>query len=256
MHCDIYNKSPRGKYVLVVSWLLVCYVSHAWAQEKVNTSKADSTGSEAADKYGSEPLRVPSITEILARARSGDAQSQYKIGMMYYSGNVVNKNYILASAWFLKAANQRYVDAQGQLGLMYWRGQGVEENIVYAYKWIGIAARNDNSWVYYREKIEKDLSPESINVVQGLVAQYDRQLSMSYSQKASGLAMQDKVAWGESAAVESPEQVASPTSSAGASQEPYFGETKQEWQDGCRQQGGVLKGSKLGFCVLNAGHTP
>ena len=58
-------------------------------------------------------------------ANQGDALAQFNMGVMYYEGQGVNKNYVLARQWYEKAANQGRAAAQAALGWMYFQGEGV-----------------------------------------------------------------------------------------------------------------------------------
>ena len=56
---------------------------------------------------------------IIETAEFGDAIAQYKLGLMYYVGEGVNKNFELATEWLIKSAEQNYADAQNTLGEWY-----------------------------------------------------------------------------------------------------------------------------------------
>lgn len=57
--------------------------------------------------------------EIELKARKGDINAQYKLGLKYYKGQGVPKNNGKAMKWFKKAAEQGHADAQYNLGVMY-----------------------------------------------------------------------------------------------------------------------------------------
>ena len=81
-----------------------------------------------------------STSSLMARAESGDARAQTMIGFMYETGRGLPQDYMLAAAWYQRAAQQGYPRAQQLLGLMYDKGQGVAENYVVAHKWLNLAA--------------------------------------------------------------------------------------------------------------------
>jgi uncharacterized protein len=56
-------------------------------------------------------------------ADQGSAQAQYRIGLMYYSGEDVAQDLAEAAKWFRKAAEQGYSGAQHYLGMMYEDGE-------------------------------------------------------------------------------------------------------------------------------------
>jgi TPR repeat protein len=59
---------------------------------------------------------------------------------MYADGKVVTQDYVVAAAWYRKAAEQGYAKAQFNLGEMYLRGQGVSKDYAEAINWIQKAA--------------------------------------------------------------------------------------------------------------------
>ena len=73
-------------------------------------------------------------------ADQGDTHPQALIGMMYYRGAGVPKDYAKAVYWWTKAAKKRHAKAQYYCGAMYYQGTGVPEDYVLAYAWVSIAA--------------------------------------------------------------------------------------------------------------------
>ena len=73
--------------------------------------------------------------EIESDAKSGDADSQYKLGCMYYAGCEIKQDYKKAFDLFMKAAEQGYPAAQHQLGDMYSDGIGIEKDNKKAAEW-------------------------------------------------------------------------------------------------------------------------
>ena len=78
--------------------------------------------------------------KILALAKQGDVEAQYKLGLMYYTGAYVTQNYKQAAYWFEKAATLGVAKAQYNLGLMYDNGQGVTQDYKQAVYWFEKAA--------------------------------------------------------------------------------------------------------------------
>jgi TPR repeat protein len=56
-------------------------------------------------------------------AKSGNANAQYNLGMMYYNGTGVKKNKIMAFVWLEQASNNGSKLAQNKLGYMYEKGE-------------------------------------------------------------------------------------------------------------------------------------
>ncbi|QSH95232.1 tetratricopeptide repeat protein [Treponema phagedenis] len=59
------------------------------------------------------------FSQCLERAEQGDAESQYKLGLMYYNGEGTEVDKEKALYWYTKAAEQGVVKAQTRLGCMY-----------------------------------------------------------------------------------------------------------------------------------------
>lgn len=72
-----------------------------------------------------EAVEVVNIEEIRARADSGDAAAQWKLGSLLTKGQHVEQNYAEAAKWHRKAAEQGHAAAQRSLAELYEVGQGV-----------------------------------------------------------------------------------------------------------------------------------
>ncbi|MBR6901213.1 MAG: SEL1-like repeat protein [Synergistaceae bacterium] len=53
-----------------------------------------------------------SFNDVLKKAQKGDAEAQYKLGLMYDNGDGVTQDYSEAVKWIRKAAQQELTDAQ------------------------------------------------------------------------------------------------------------------------------------------------
>ena len=73
-------------------------------------------------------------------AAQGEAEAQFKLGLMYDEGKGVRQDHAEARKWFEKAAAQGNAEAQSCLGFMYEKGQGVPQDYVKARKWYEKAA--------------------------------------------------------------------------------------------------------------------
>ncbi|ASG02748.1 MULTISPECIES: tetratricopeptide repeat protein [Gammaproteobacteria] len=100
--------------------------------------------------------------EWLPLAENGDAQAQYSIGWMYSKGLGVEKSVAKALDWYVKSANQGFVDAQYSAGRIYLYSLQQYED---AFTYFKLAAENDENkaqfylgLMYYRgDGISKDL---------------------------------------------------------------------------------------------------
>lgn len=85
-----------------------------------------------------------SFAEIQKLANQGDADSQYIMGLAYYQGEIVEKDYKKSVYWYRKAADQGSYIAQFMLGFMYHFGKGVEKDEDKAIYWIQKSADQGN----------------------------------------------------------------------------------------------------------------
>ena len=75
-------------------------------------------------------------------AESGDAESQYGMGLLYANGYGVPLDDTLALKWYGLAAAQGHGEAQCALGVMHANGWGVPMDEVESMKWYQLAAEN------------------------------------------------------------------------------------------------------------------
>ena len=82
-----------------------------------------------------------SFSNTNERARKGNAEAQYQLGVIYERGDSQEQNFYKAIRWHRKAAKQGHADAQAHLGELLATGQGVEQaNYVEATRWMEKAA--------------------------------------------------------------------------------------------------------------------
>ena len=103
-------------------------------------------------------------------AQQGKADAQYVIGAMYYTGNAVPVDQKLAVTWFRKAAEQGHPDAQHALGLMYrYHVAGMPQDFVIAYMlWNLAAASGHRSATEPRALIARQMTQEQVEEAQAL----------------------------------------------------------------------------------------
>lgn len=77
---------------------------------------------------------------ILQLAVFGDADAQFEIGNMYYTGENLPQDYGTAVDWYRLAAKQGHPYAQNNLGAMYQTGEGVQQDYGDSVKWYRLAA--------------------------------------------------------------------------------------------------------------------
>ena len=80
------------------------------------------------------------INKIRQKAESGDVEAQFALGVRYYFGKGVKKDYAEAFSWFSKAAEKEHMKAEYNLGVCFYYGNGVEKNLEKAVEWYRKAA--------------------------------------------------------------------------------------------------------------------
>lgn len=84
--------------------------------------------------------RFYTTTLFLDKAKQGNADAQYQLGLLYLAGKGTLQDFSEASKWFILAAEQHHPLAQYELGLLYQFGQGVEMDNEKSYMWFNLAA--------------------------------------------------------------------------------------------------------------------
>lgn len=74
-------------------------------------------------------------------AELGCIESQYKLGIMCFSGSFIEQDYNRAFNWFRRSAVNGHANAQFYLGLMYHHGLEIEKNIDTSIYWYKRAAQ-------------------------------------------------------------------------------------------------------------------
>jgi uncharacterized protein len=97
-------------------------------------------------------------------AEQGKADAQYVVGAMYYTGNAVASDQRQAVSWFRRAAEKGHAEAQHALALMYrYHAAGLPQDKVLAYMLWSLAAAGGNaSALEQRAEIAKRMTPEQI----------------------------------------------------------------------------------------------
>lgn len=103
-------------------------------------------------------------------AQQGKADAQYVVGAMYYTGNAVPQDEKLAVQWFRKAAEQGHPDAQYALGLMYrYHVAGMPQDVVIAYTlWNLAAASGHKNAIEQRATLARTMSEDQVEEAQAL----------------------------------------------------------------------------------------
>ena len=100
-------------------------------------------------------------------AEKGDSDAQYKLGLLYLTGNGALQDFAEAAKWLKLAAEQGYGLAQYELGLIYRTGYGVAVDQVQSYVWLNLAAAAGvQQAVTARDEIMHALSPKQLSQAQ------------------------------------------------------------------------------------------
>ena len=91
-------------------------------------------------------------------AEHGSAAAQNHLGVMYHHGEGarVRQDYKEAASWYRKAAEQGNALGQYNLGEMYSYGRGVPQHYILAHMWLNLAAAQGNE----RARKERDIVAE------------------------------------------------------------------------------------------------
>ena len=87
--------------------------------------------------------------ELRPLAEAGDAEAQYRIGLMYEYGKGYPQDKAQGIVWLRKAAGHNHAAAQTELGILYVTGDGVTEDDAQAVAWFQKAAPLGNTTAQY-----------------------------------------------------------------------------------------------------------
>ncbi len=107
-------------------------------------------------------------------ARSGNAEAEEWIGVIYALGLGVEQDYTRAFEWYLRAAMKGHPGAQSGVGWYYELGLGMPApDLVRAYMWYALSAiGGDPDAAISLEEIVKKMSSEQIEHAQVLIDDY------------------------------------------------------------------------------------
>ncbi len=97
---------------------------------------------EAAFSQGSYAHSLASARSLAERGQPAAANL---VGIHYYLGAGVARDFATAAQWFERAARDGDADAQRNLATLYLRGWGVRQDDFLAYAWFSEAAERGNS---------------------------------------------------------------------------------------------------------------
>lgn len=105
-------------------------------------------GKEGLKAYENKDYET-AVKLLLPLAENGNANAQYYMGLMHWSGKGVSKSLVEAREWYLMSAKQGHNVAQFDLGLMYSEGDGVKKDEEEALKWYLLSANRSYAPAQY-----------------------------------------------------------------------------------------------------------
>ncbi len=114
------------------------------------------------------------MQELLPAARSGNAEAEELIGVMYALGLGVEQDDIRAFEWYLRASLKGHAGAQSGIGWYYEVGRGMPApDLIRAYMWYTLSAiGGDPDAAISLEDVVKKMTREQIDKAHVLVDDY------------------------------------------------------------------------------------
>ncbi len=119
----------RKLLLVSLATLSLMFTSFSWGADFAK-------GQEAYNSADYETAR----TTWLTLAESGDANSQFGMGLLYANGFGVDLDDAQALNWYGLAAEQGHAEAMYSIAVMHANGWGVPQSDAEAFKWYGLAA--------------------------------------------------------------------------------------------------------------------
>ena len=115
------------------------------AEEEEARKKAEAKAKQK--QTATKPLSE--VERVIQLAEGGDATAQANLGLRYFHGRGVEKDFEKSRFWYLKAAKQGNANAQTNLGFIFFNGYGVKRNLTTAAKWLLSAAKQGQREAQY-----------------------------------------------------------------------------------------------------------
>ena len=114
------------------------------------------------------------MKELLPAARSGNADAEELIGIMYAMGLGVQQDDFRAFDWYLRSSMKGHPGAQSGVGWYYETGRGMPApDLIRAYTWYVLSAiGGDPDAAISQEEVIKKMTPEEIKQAHVLINDY------------------------------------------------------------------------------------
>jgi len=89
---------------------------------RLAAEQGDANAQRILKRLQKEIAKQNKLRQLQARAKQGDADAQFMLGVMYEEGKGVTQNDKTAVKWYRLAAEQGYAAAQNNLGVKYAKG--------------------------------------------------------------------------------------------------------------------------------------
>lgn len=142
-------KRRRKLGILTTAWRSACLTAAVAIALPFGMSSALAGIDDAVAAYGRGDFNT-AFAEFSRLAKSGDAEGQYSLGLLYAEGQGVKQDDEAAAKWYKAAAEQHYASAQYSLGEAYRLGHGVKRDAAAAAKWYKAASTQGHTPAQYR----------------------------------------------------------------------------------------------------------
>lgn len=123
----------------ILGFGLVLWALSPWVSKLMGPSSTFSIPASAEADSPGEAYSLMSLPDIRRLAARHDPRAEYVLGKRYANGDGVPQDYRAAKEWFLAAADQGHIAAQGKLAALFWTGKGVPQDCAKAYYWALLA---------------------------------------------------------------------------------------------------------------------
>jgi TPR repeat protein len=138
-----YRKAAEQGHAGAQLLLAFCY------ENGTGVPKDEDEAANWSHKAAENPDQSSIVEAFRLNAEQGSVEAQDTLGLYYYFGWGVPKDYREAFKWWEKAAKRGNVDAQYYLGTCYGNGEGVKKDSVEAVMWFGKAAKQSDARAQY-----------------------------------------------------------------------------------------------------------
>jgi len=97
-----------------------------------------------------ESQAASKLVHIQIKAKQGDADAQFLLGLMYLSGRFVSQDTSVGLTWVTQAAAQNHIKAQQTVADLAFEGKLFPRDLALAEKWYLVMAEQGDKWANFR----------------------------------------------------------------------------------------------------------